>query len=428
MADALAVWLNDTKIAVIEQERNRLRLFYTEEALERFALGVPLLSLSLPIAERRYPNGIVRAFLDGLLPEGDVRRAVAEQLDIRATDTYALIRALGRDCAGALVIQPENEAAPPRPTTETAEPLTDHEVAELVANLRNAPLGVNARVRMSLAGVHEKLLLTRMRDGLWGRPVNGTPSTHILKPSIAQHPNTVENEAFCMRLARHLRLPVAAIDTITINGRKAIIVERYDRVVHPDRSVERIHQEDFCQALGIPPDKKYEQDGGPSLSRIAVITQGVAGSASLETLLRAVTLNVLIGNGDAHAKNFSLLHNPSGALSFAPLYDLLSTLVYKDDRLAMYIDSVRRTNRVTADRIINEAAEWGLPRSRAAQIIADILDRAPAAVEAAREETEDVPGDLLRVVETQSDQLRSSFDRRSTHTRSPVQAPARKKR
>jgi serine/threonine-protein kinase HipA len=231
-----------------------------------------------------------------------------------------------------------------------------------------------------------------------------------------------------MRLARHLRLPVAAIDTITINGRKAIIVERYDRVVHPDRSVERIHQEDFCQALGIPPDKKYEQDGGPSLSRIAVITQGVAGSASLETLLRAVTLNVLIGNGDAHAKNFSLLHNPSGALSLAPLYDLLSTLVYKDDRLAMYIDSVRRTNRVTADRIINEAAEWGLPRSRAAQIIADVLDRAPAAVEAAREETEDVPGDLLRVVETQSDQLRSSFDRRSTHTRSPVQAPARRKR
>jgi serine/threonine-protein kinase HipA len=409
MANALAVWLYGIRVAVVEQERERLRLFYTTEALERYPLGVPLLSLSLPLTSRRYPHGVVRAFLDGLLPEGEPRRAVAADFDLRAGDTYGLIRALGRDCAGALVIQPDDQPAPPQPTTKTAEPLTEAAIGDLVANLRSAPLGVGTRVRMSLAGVHEKLLLTRMLDGSWGRPVEGTPSTHSLKPEIAEYRNTVENEAFCMRLAKHLGLPVSAVQTTMMNGRPLIIVERYDRIVHADGTVERIHQEDFCQAMSIPPEKKYEEDGGPTLRRIAGILQGVAGSDSLETLLRAVTINVLIGNGDAHGKNFSLLHDASGSLRLAPLYDLLSTLVYGDDRLAMHIDDVRRTNRATADRIVNEAARWGLARGRAAEIIAEILDCAPAAAQAARDETEGVPAGVLGVVDSQLAHLRSAF-------------------
>jgi serine/threonine-protein kinase HipA len=270
---------------------------------------------------------------------------------------------------------------------------------------------------MSLAGVHEKLLLTRMLDGSWGRPVEGTPSTHILKPEIAEYPNTVENEAFCMRLAKHLGLPVSAVETTRINGRRLIIVERYDRVVHADGTVGRIHQEDFCQATAIPPEKKYEEDGGPTLRRIAGILQGVAGPDSLETLLRAVTINLLIGNGDAHGKNFSLLHDASGLLRFAPLYDLLSALVYGDDRLAMYIDNVQRTNRVTADRIVNEAAQWGVSRRRASEIIEDILDRVPAAAQAARGETEGVPAGVLGVVDSQLAQLRSAFTELRTTSR-----------
>lgn len=417
MANALAVWLYGIRVAVVEQERERLRLFYTTEALERYALGVPLLSLSLPLTSRRYPHGVVRAFLDGLLPEGEPRRAVAADFDLRAGDTYGLIRALGRDCAGALVIQPDDEPAPPQPTTRTAEPLTEAAISDLVANLRSAPLGVDARVRMSLAGVHEKLLLTRMLDGSWGRPVEGTPSTHILKPEIAEYPNTVENEAFCMRLAKHLGLPVSAVETTMMTGRRLIIVERYDRIVHADGTVERIHQEDFCQATAIPPEKKYEEDGGPTLRRIAGILQGVAGRDSLETLLRAVTINLLIGNGDAHGKNFSLLHDASGSLRLAPLYDLLSTLAYGDDRLAMHIDNVRRTNRVTADRIVNEATRWGLSRRRASEIIAEILGRAPAAAQAARDETEGVPAGVLQVVDSQLAQLRSAFNELGTASR-----------
>jgi serine/threonine-protein kinase HipA len=410
VADGLAVWLDGTRIAVIGQERGRLSLLYTEEALTRYELGVPLLSLPLPLTQQRFAHNIVRPFLDGLLPEGEARQAVARDVGVRPDDTYGLIRALGQDCVGAVVIQPEDAPPPPTPTTVTAEPLTDAQIADLVANLRSAPLGIGGRVRISLAGVQEKLLLTRRPDGGWGRPVDGTPSTHILKPENARFPNTVENEAFCMRVARHLGLPVASIETTMISGRKLIVIDRYDRVVHADGTVQRLHQEDFCQATGLSPDRKYQEDGGPSLARVAEILQAVAPASAVETLLRAVTLNTLIGNGDAHAKNFSLLHDPTGALEFAPLYDLMSTLYYEDDRLAMYIDSIQKTRLVTAGRILTETAKWGMSRQRAAEIIADIIERVPAAVEQAKNETPALPAEIPAIIDSQLAHLCSDFD------------------
>jgi len=168
-------------VAIIDRERGRPRLVHTNEALDRYALGTPLLSLSLPVGNRRYTQGIVRPFLDGLLPEGESRTSIARAVGVRPADTYGLIRALGRDCAGALVIQPAGDPPPPPATTVTAERLDPGEIDVLVRNLRSAPLGAGDRVRISLAGVQEKLVLARMPDGAWGGPVDGTPSTHILK-------------------------------------------------------------------------------------------------------------------------------------------------------------------------------------------------------------------------------------------------------
>jgi serine/threonine-protein kinase HipA len=408
VADELAVWLYGERVALIDRERGRPRLVYTSEALTRYALGTPLLSLSLPVSNRRYTQGIVRPFLDGLLPEGESRKSIAREVGMRADDTYGLIRELGRDCAGAVVIQPADDPARAQATTVTAEPLGTEEIEALIRNLRSAPLGAGGRVRISLAGVQEKLLLTRMPDGAWGRPVDGTPSTHILKPEIAAYPKTVENEAFCMRLAKNLGLDAARVETTEIASRKLIVVERYDRAVSVDGSVERVHQEDFCQATGTPPETKYEEDGGPSLKRIADISQSVAAPDSLAKLLQAVTLNALIGNGDAHAKNFSLLHRTSGALTLTPLYDLMCTLHYGDNRLAMYIDNVQRTDRVTADRIVNEAAGWGMSRERAVATIDELLDKAPKAMAAARAETADLPDDMFATVERQLSKLQST--------------------
>lgn len=384
-----------------------MRLSYTPEALDSFPPGTPLLSMSIPLSDRRFPNGVVRTLLDGLLPEGQMRLTIAAELGLKADDTFGLARELGRDCAGALVIQPDEAPAPSREITTGAEPLTDDEMYRLVANLRQAPLGVDDRVRLSLAGVQEKLLLTRLVSGGWGRPVDGTPSTHILKPEIRGYPETVENEAFCMRLAKHLGLPVADVRTTALADRKLIVVTRYDRVIGDDGEVERLHQEDFCQAAGLPPTTKYEEDGGPSLHRIAMLLASVQRGA-LSALLGAVTLNLLIGNGDAHAKNFSLLHERSGALRLAPLYDLLSTFVYGDKRLAMYIDTVQRADRVTADRLINEAVSWGMSRASATGVVSDLLDRLPAAVERAAMETPGTPEDLLRLVRAQSERLRAT--------------------
>jgi serine/threonine-protein kinase HipA len=407
MSDRLAIWLYGMKVAIVEQERRRMRLQYTSDAIRSFPAGTPLLSLRLALGQERFPNGVVRSFLDGLLPEDDSRRLIAQDLGLRADDTFALARALGRDCAGALVIQPASDQPPPPATTLTAEPLSEDEIQRLVENLRSAPLGVDQRVRISLAGVQEKLLLTRLRDGRWGRPVDGTPSTHILKPEIRDYPQTVENEAFCMRVAKNLDMDVADIETIAMGGRRLIVVSRYDRVVAPTGEVERVHQEDFCQATGMLPAQKYEEDGGPSLRELAGILSE-ADPDSLESLLRAVTLNVIIGNGDAHAKNFSLLHDRGGALRLAPLYDLLSTLTYGDNRLAMYIDSVDRTDRLTFDRLINEAATWGLSRTRAEKIVSDLLARIPAAVKQAASETPGTPGEVLEIVMSQLDRLRPS--------------------
>lgn len=160
MADQLAVWLYGERVAVIDRERGRPRLVYTSEALTRYALGTPLLSLSLPVGNRRYPQGIVRPFLDGLLPEGESRRSIARDVGVRPDDTYGLIRELGRDCAGAVVIQPAEDPPPPQPTTTTAERLGPEEIDALVRDLRSAPLGAGGRVRISLAGVQEKLVPT----------------------------------------------------------------------------------------------------------------------------------------------------------------------------------------------------------------------------------------------------------------------------
>jgi len=407
---ALAIWLYGHQVAIVEKQRkDRLRLSYTEYALDTYEGGTPLLSLAFPLTRDRYPNGATRAFLDGLLPEGEPRRAIAQDLDLPASDVFGLLAALGKDSAGALVIQAEEAPPPPLPTTLTAAPLTADDLAELIANLHRAPLGIDRNVRLSLAGVQEKLLLTRMPDGTWGRPVEGTPSTHILKPEIEPFQNTVENEMFCMTVAKNLGLSVAPVQTILVDDRPVLVVERYDRVTDPDGTVHRIHQEDFCQALGLPPEKKYEQDAGPNLARIARVLQDFAEPSAPETLLRVLTLNVALGNCDAHGKNFSLLHTLTGALRLAPLYDLLSTRLYPlDDKLAMYVDSVQKADRVTAERIVNEANRWGMTPQIAEEIVADTLDRLPAAITQATEDIEAVPDSLPELVTKRVEQLRTS--------------------
>jgi serine/threonine-protein kinase HipA len=404
VSNALEAWLYGIRVATIEQNRRRLALAYTAEARDIYAPGTPLLSLSLPVSAETFGSVVVRPFLAGLLPEEDPLGAIATELGLRADDVFGLLAALGRECAGAVVIKAEGDPPPRLATTTTAEPIDDEQLTELLANLRTAPLGASNRVRVSLGGAQEKLLLTRMPDGRWGRPVDGTPSTHILKPEIRRIARSVANEAFCMRLAKRLNLRVAEVETIEVNERPVLVVARYDRVIDSEGNVQRVHQEDFCQALAVPPRRKYEEDGGPSLRGLAETLNGVDPN-SLAALLAYVVVHVLVANGDAHAKNYSLLHTPEGVLSLAPLYDVMSTLRYGVEYLAMYVDTVQRLDRVTGERIIKEAARWGMSRDTASNIVGDLIVRAPAAIEEAASETADVAGEVIDTVEAQLEAL-----------------------
>jgi len=398
----LALWLYGDLVATVSRETGgKVRLRYSDAALSTFELGTPLLSIGLPLADVSYPNARTRAFLDGLLPEGEQRRIIAEQLDLSSNDTFGLIRELGRDCAGAIVIQPLDEPAPAPATTRTARPLAGAEIADQVVNLKSAPLGISDHVRISLAGVQEKLLLTRLIDGSWGSPTGGTPSTHLLKPEIRAFPDTVANEAFCMRLARHLGVRTATINTTEFGGRPLIVVERFDRLVAADGSVQRIHQEDFCQVFSRSPKEKYQHDGGPSLRQIAGILRQYADPQSLIHLLEMVFVNVLVGNGDAHGKNFSVLHHRDGRIELAPLYDSLSTLYDVDSELSMYVDNVRKTRTVTFDRLMNEAIGWGIRPADVAATLGALLERVPQALEDAAAATADLPAAIPEIVASQ---------------------------
>jgi serine/threonine-protein kinase HipA len=187
-------------------------------------------------------------------------------------------------------------------------------------------------------------------------------------------------------------------------GHSCVAISRHDAL----SDYRDLLQEDLCQALGVLPEIKYEEDGGPSLRQIADILQSVAPPDSLETLLKATTLNVLLGNGAAHGKNFSMLHSSSGPLTLAPLYDLLCTLHYGDTRLAMNVDNVRRAERVTSERLTNEAVSWGISRERARATIESVLEGAPRAMALAREETPGLPSELFANVESQLTRLLSA--------------------
>ena len=395
MPDELIIWLYGQRTATIERRPNgRLRLTYTREVLDQYELGTALLSLNLIVQPEPFSHGTVVPFLDGLLPEEGIRQAVAAELDVRAKDTFSLIEALGRDSAGALVILPDGETPAPS-STERSEPIDESQLRELVANLPHVPLGIDANVRLSLAGVQSKLVLCRRVDGGWGRPVGGAPSTHIIKPEHPRLPGSVENEAFCMRVLQHLGCPVANVDILKLDPISLLVVERYDRVVHATGEVERIHQEDFCQVLGLAPDKKYEDAGGPSLRRIAQTIESVAQPGSREALLRHTVVNVLLGNTDAHAKNFSLIHDRDGTLRLAPAYDVLSIRPYGFMKVAMRIDKLELIDRVTIQHILNEAVSWGLSRDAAQEVAADLIQRLPDAVSLASSEIPDAPASVL---------------------------------
>jgi serine/threonine-protein kinase HipA len=359
MADApeLIVELNRRQIARLAPAQGG---GYELSYLPGIVAGYPgafLLSVSLPVRAEPYPPGPTGVFLDGLLPEGRVRDRLCRRFRVDEEDAVGLLSIIGRDCAGAVSILPASEQASDQ-TDDAIEWLSDDELERLIAELPQRPLGIapDQGIRISLAGAQDKLAVV-IRDSRFGLPRGSVPSTHILKPASTDqtrrghllYPGLVENEAFCLCLAAKCGLNAATAEVRSI-GLPVLIVTRYDRQF-TTTGLNRVHQEDVCQALGVPARRKYEDDGGPGIVQTIDLLRRVsaAGAADVLAFLRYVAFAYLTGNLDAHAKNTSILFLPEG-IRLAPLYDTLSTIVYPhlSNRLAMRIGGQDQADQLTA--------------------------------------------------------------------------------
>ena len=328
---ALAVWWEGAVVGSLTADRHgAMRFAYDGGWVANPSAAA--LSVSLPKRPEPFPPRACRPFFEGLLPEGAQRDAVAAALGVSPANEFELLDRLGGEVAGALTLWPAGETPPALEAAGPPTVLSDDELAGLLARLDARPFLAGTRgLRLSLAGAQSKLPVVLV-DGRIALPAPGQPTTHILKPPIARFEATTENEAFAMRLAAGLGLAAAPVEPFrVVGGPPCLLVGRYDRRPGPDGVVRRLHQEDFCQALGIVAGRKYAAEGGPGFRQCFDLVRRACSRPAVELvkLLDAVILQVLLGNADAHGKNYSLLYREDGIV-LAPLYDLLSTVAYPE--------------------------------------------------------------------------------------------------
>jgi serine/threonine-protein kinase HipA len=262
----------------------------------------------------------------------------------------------GRDVAGAVKIW--DPTAPGEPRSPSVIPIDAVRVREMLAEVARAPLG-NATVRRmsSLAGVQDKIVLARLGDA-WAEPLDGYPSTHIIKPVVAGYPSLIFDEEYGSRIARQLGLASFDTHVEVFDGISALVIERYDRTSDPAGG--RIHQEDFNQVLGMSGEGKYEASGHPGLRAIADVLRHV-DRRTLEQFLRMVTMSLATGNLDFHAKNISILHHPDGRIELAPAYDVVPQVhLGFDEDVALFVNGKQRFGEITLEDLVVEGRSWGL--------------------------------------------------------------------
>ena len=319
----------------------------------------PPISQALPKQREAHPHATTRAVFAGLLPEADVRDVVARNLGVSVSNDYALLAELGGDVAGALTLLEEGQQPGAEPTSIVLDAV---DIDRLLTDLPQRPLAADPEegIRLSLAGAQSKLPVIIDEQGVMALPTSAAAATtHILKPEPTRFPGLVDNEAFCMDLSRACGLQTAAVrKDRTLSGLPYLIVERYDRDLTTE-PIRRLHQEDFCQALGRPSEVKYQNEGGPSISDSVNLLRASTSlpAQELPRFIDAVIFNWLVGNCDAHGKNYSLLYD-RGAPTLAPLYDLVSTAAYEEltTRLAMSINGARKLEEIT-DRAWDQLAD-----------------------------------------------------------------------
>ncbi len=305
----LRVLLNNRLVGYLVKDPGGAIDFRYDESWLAWEHALPV-SLSLPLREDAYRGEPVAAVFENLLPDSEnLRRRVAEKVGASGTDSYSLLSQIGRDCVGALQFLPEGEEVISDPAAIAGEVISDDAIEALLKNLAQAPLGLHRDqdFRISVAGAQEKTALL-FHEGKWWKPHGTTPTTHIFKTQMGTLPNgidlsnSVENEYYCLKLLAAFGLPVNAAEIHTFGKTKALVIERFDRKWAKDGRLLRLPQEDCCQALSIPPGRKYQNDGGPGIVDILELLKGGDTPAEDQKLfLKAQILFWLIGATDGHA-------------------------------------------------------------------------------------------------------------------------------
>ena len=355
----LNVFLNNRLVGRLVKEASGAIEFAYDQSWLDWEHALPV-SLSLQLRETRYTGAAVTAVFDNLLPDSaPIRTRVAERVGAEGIDAYSLLSRIGRDCVGALQFLPDGEAAEPARVL-VGEALDEAAIEAILLDLARAPLGLRGEdaFRISIAGAQEKTALFRDGNG-WLRPFGATPTTHILKPQIGQVQtssgtidlsDSVENEFYCLKLMEAFGLKANKVEMACFGRVRALVVERFDRLRTRDGRLIRLPQEDCCQALSIPPTRKYQTEGGPGIVDIVKLL-GASDRPGQDQLafFKSQIIFWLVGATDGHAKNFSLALLPGGRFHLTPFYDVLTVqpsvdvaqVPQKAFRLAMSIGAGR---------------------------------------------------------------------------------------
>ena len=400
----LEVWLLSQRAGTLWLKDGELQFQYSALWLEQ--PQAIALSQSLPLQAEPFGDRACRPFFAGLLPEGQLRQRIAQQCQISRSNDFGLLVVIGGDCAGAVSLVVGDQVAAP----DAVEWLEQDQLIALLDDLPQRPmLAQRDGLRLSLAGAQDKLPV--VFDGARiGLPLGSTASTHILKPAIAAVEGSVINEAFCMALGKAMGLQVADAEILAAGDRQVLLVGRYDRRRGDGERWLRLHQEDFCQALGIQPELKYQNEGGPDLTAcFGLLRRATRPSApQVIRLLDAVAFNALIGNHDAHAKNFSLLYTERTP-TLAPLYDLLCTAVYPTltAKMAMKLGSKYRFSEVQSrhwEKFAEAAGlSWAQTRKRVTRMAAQLPSMARRLQAEAAYRDAALIGDIANLIEQRCD-------------------------
>lgn len=387
--EILDVYLRGELVGSLSRVKNAVRFQYSVEVAERHS-GAPLLSTALGVQKGQFDAERTRNWFAGLLPEDSRLVELRRFFGVADDSWFDLLREIGRECAGAVEVGPAGFMSVA--SGGSVKAVTQKELADRICALPSHPYDDESTMRISLGGFQEKLCVI-MPDSFTASPgilsiegaslpVGGSPTTHILKPQPARFPGMVEGEAWGMAAAS-FATETARTALLELSGAPiTLVVERFDRSRDNQGRLVRIHQEDCCQALGLPPAAKYASSGAPrksdpSFRGIAALLERYSLNPVEEKqrLMRQMVVNYALGNVDAHAKNYALLHDGISTVTLSPLYDVVPAREITPDVLStgMRIADRIRFDRVDRRSIVDEACLWGLPRKLAEKVLNETL-------------------------------------------------------